>query len=222
MKTFMPTKIALIKTSLSSRNQLGKSLRSKSSLRLALISLAALSFVLTACSSSSSSQTATSIATSTTEAVAPESTSTTLEPESGVGRLSYVYGPIVGDCIDLRSMATGKATTITPVPTQDASLKSDKDVMLRLSCDLPHQYEVIAVFEGPPEASSPEQLIALAKRKCPAEFLNYLGTSYSTSSLEMGWVIPPENQRNRGVRITGCVVYDPDGKLVGSVKDSKR
>lgn len=192
------------------------------SLRYALPLIVASAILFSACSSSSSSQTATSISTTTSSTVAPESTSTTIEPESGVGRLSYVYGPIVGDCIDLRSMATGKARTITPVPTQDASLKSDKDVMLRLSCDLPHQYEVIAVFDGPPEASSAEQLIALAKRKCPAEFLNYLGTSYSKSSLEMGWVIPPENQRNRGVRIVGCTVFDPKGKLVGSVRDTKR
>jgi hypothetical protein len=40
--------------------------------------------------------------------------------------------------------------------------------------------------------------------------------------LEVGWVLPTEEQRNRGVQVIGCTAFDPKGKLTGSVKDSKR
>ena len=177
-----------------------------------------------ACSSSSSeSSTSTTASKSTTTTVAGPATTTTLEPEAGVGRISYVYGPEVGDCIDLRSVANGRAVTTRAVPTADATLKSDKDVMLRLSCELPHQYEVIAVPNaGLGPAPTTEQLLVAAKRLCPAAFKSYIGIAYPSSSLEAGWVLPNEEQRNRGVQTIGCTAFDPKGKLTGSVRDSRR
>jgi hypothetical protein len=104
-------------------------------------------------------------------------------------------------------------------------LKSDKDVMLRLSCELPHQYEVIATPSAglaPTPAPATEQFVAAAKKLCPAAFKTYVGIPYPGSSLEVGWVLPTEDQRNRGVQVIGCTAFDPKGKLTGSVKDSKR
>jgi hypothetical protein len=181
--------------------------------------------VLGACSSSSKSSTPSSTTTTTTTAAPGETTTTTLEPEAGVGRLSFVYGPAVGDCIDLRSMASGKAATTRAVPAVDATLKTEKDVILRLSCDLPHQYEVIATPTAELPATpgpSTEQLIVAAKKLCPAAFNSYVGIPYPSSSLEVGWVLPNDEQRNRGVQTIGCTAFDPKGKLTGSVKDSKR
>ena len=183
------------------------------------------SIALGACSSSSKSSSLSSSSSTTTTAAPGPTTTTTLEPEAGVGRISFVYGPVVGDCIDLRSVATGKAVTTRALPTADATMKSDKDVMLRLSCALPHQYEVIAVPNAG-LASTPtptnEQFTVAAKKLCPAAFKTYIGIPYPSSSLEFGWVLPTEEQRNRGVQTIGCTAFDPKGKLTGSVRDSKR
>jgi len=199
-------------------------LRSRPSV-LAAAGLVLGALVLGACSSSTKSS-ANGATTTTTTTVAPgETTTTTLEPEAGVGRLSFVYGPVVGECIDLRSVASGKAVTTRAVPTADATQKSDKDVILRLSCDLPHQYEVIATPNaGLPATPAPstEQFVSAAKKLCPAAFRTYVGIPYPSSSLEVGWVLPSQEQRARGVQTIGCTAFDPKGKLTGSVKESRR
>ena len=190
-----------------------------------LISGAALAGALSACSSTSSSQVSSEITTTTSTAKPQETTTTTLEPEAGVGRISFVYGPIVGDCIDHRSVATGRAVTVNALPVPDASIKSDKDVILRMSCDLPHQYEVISVAEaGLPTQPPPtyEQMVAIAKRKCPAAWSEYIGVTYSSSSLEVGWTIPTDEQRSRGIQTIGCLAFDPKGKTTGSLHESRR
>lgn len=189
-----------------------------------LLAVALVAAAIGSCSSSSSSSSNGSTSTTTTTAPGP-TTTTTLEPEAGLGRISFVYGPIVGDCIDLRSLATGKAVTTRATPAVDATMKSDRDVMLRLSCDLPHQYEVIATPNAGLPATptpTPEQFTNAARRLCPAAFKTYVGISYPGSALEVGWVLPTEEQRNRGVQVIGCTAFDPKGKLTESVKDSRR
>ena len=190
---------------------------------LAAIAVASLAIV--GCSSPSKSSSAAPTTSSTATTAPGPTTTTTLEPEAGVGRISFVYGPIVGDCIDLRSVATGKAVTTRAVPAADATMKSDKDVMLRLSCDLPHQYEVIATPEAglaPAPNPTAEQFTTAAKKLCTDAFKTYVGIPYPSSSLEVGWVLPTEEQRNRGVQVIGCTAFDPKGKLTGSIRDSKR
>jgi len=148
-----------------------------------------------------------------------------MEPEAGAGRISFVYGPTVGDCVDHRSVASGKPVTVNKLPIPDGSIKAEKDVIFRLSCDLPHQYEIIEVTEaGLPSQPPPttEQFLAMAKKKCPAAFTTYIGKSFSSSSLEVGWILPTEEQRNRGIQFIGCTAFDPKGKMVGSVRDSQR
>jgi len=197
------------------------------SIAAAVIVLAiSLAFTITSCSSSSSSQsTVERQATSSTTASTVAGPPTTLEPEAGVGRVAFVYGPVVGECVDHRSVASGRAVTVSAVPTQDGSIRTDKDVIFRLSCDLPHQYEVIAAVEAglpadPPPAT--ETLVAVAKKSCPAAFATYVGVTYSRSALEVGWILPTQEQRTRGVQTIGCTAFDPNGKLTGSVRDSNR
>jgi hypothetical protein len=166
-----------------------------------------------------------SVTTTTAPTPSSSTTSTTMEPESGVGRLSYVYGPSVGDCIDLRSMATGRAVTTRATPAQDATQKSDKDVILRLGCDLPHQYEVMAVLDaGLPRDPAPtlEQLAVVARKRCPSTFESFVGVGYPESALEIGWILPSPEQLGRGVQTFGCLVYEPGGKMTGSVRGSRR
>jgi len=166
-----------------------------------------------------------SATTTTAPAASAPTTSTTMEPEGGVGRLSYVYGPSVGDCIDLRSMATGRAVTTRATPGQDATQRSDKDVILRLGCDLPHQYEVMAVLDaGLPRDPAPtlDQLALVARKRCPATFASYIGIGYPESALEIGWILPSPDQMGRGVQTFGCLAYDPNGKMTGAVRGSRR
>ena len=181
--------------------------------------------VASACTTSSKPAAKSSPTTAPSTTVPGPSPTTTLEPEAGAGRLSFVYGPTVGDCIDLRSVATGRAVTTRTVPAQDATQKSETDVILRLGCDLPHQYEVMAVLEaGLPREPAPtlEQLAAAAKRKCPATVAPYVGIGYPESALEIGWILPSAEQLGRGSQTIGCLAYDPKGKLTGAVRDSRR
>lgn len=178
-----------------------------------------------ACTTSSKPADKSVTTTSTSTTTPGPTTSTTLEPEAGVGRIAFVYGPSVGDCIDLRSVATGRAVTTRAVPGQDATQKSDKDVILRLGCDLPHQYEVMAVLEaGLPKDPAPtlDQLATVAKKKCASTFSPYVGIGYPESSLEIGYILPGPEPLSRGVQTFGCLAYDAKGKLVGSVRDSRR
>ena len=80
------------------------------------------------------------------------------------------------------------------------------------------------VEAGLPKDPAPtlDQLAAAAKKKCPATFAPYVGIGYPESSLEIGWILPSAEQLGRGVQTIGCLAYDPKGKLIGAVHNSKR
>jgi hypothetical protein len=165
--------------------------------------------------------------TTTTSAAASEgqATTTTVEPEAGVGALLYVYTPVVGDCIDHRTMIDGRASTTRTTPEQNASLRAGDQVIVRLDCELPHQYEVISVdmtevAKAPPQSA--EAYNELAKRICPAQFGTAVGRPYQDSVLEFGWIAPTGDQQDKGIAFLGCLAFDPKGKLTASVRGSGR
>ena len=150
-------------------------------------------------------------------------TSTTAEPDASEGKELFVYAPEEGDCIDLRATGDQGAATTRALPDANATPHGSKELILRLDCNLPHQYEVIAVVPaGLPGTPDEPALIAAAKQLCPPAFAAYVGTPYQDSSLEVGWVLPSEEQRARKVQQIGCLAFDPAGKLVGSVRGSAR
>lgn len=150
-------------------------------------------------------------------------TTTTAEPPASAGREFFVYAPVEGDCIDLRATADGGSATTRDRPDVDATPRSKNELILRLPCELPHQYEVIAVVDaGLPRDASDEALVDVAKRECPAAFATYVGVPYQDSQLEVGWVLPSTDQRARGAQQIGCLAFDPDGKLTGSVRGTAR
>lgn len=152
----------------------------------------------------------------------PTST-TTAEPPASAGKELFVYAPVEGDCIDLRATADGGAATTRERPDVDATPRNKNELILRLPCDLPHQYEVIAVVDaGLPKGASDEALVAVAKTKCPAAFATFVGIPYQDSDLEVGWVLPSADQRARGAQQIGCLAFDPAGKLTGSVRGTAR
>ncbi|HEY6531726.1 MAG TPA: hypothetical protein VIY72_05445 [Acidimicrobiales bacterium] len=164
----------------------------------------------------------------TTSSTTPEAlpqTTTTSEPAAGVGKEFFVYAPVEGDCIDLRATGPDGATTTRAVPEEDATIRGTNQLILRLDCGLPHQYEVIAVV-GPdlPKTPTPDDvaLVSAAKQLCPPVFATYVGTPYQDSELEVGWILPTGEQRRRGVLQIGCLAFDPEGKLIGSVRGSGR
>jgi hypothetical protein len=177
-----------------------------------------------ACSTTSGGTPVTLSTTTTAGAADPgPTTSTTAEPDASEGKELFVYAPEEGDCIDLRATGDQGATTTRALPDPNATPHGSKELILRLDCDLPHQYEVIAVVgAGLPGTPDEAALIAAAKQLCPAAFAAYVGTPYQDSSLEVGWVLPSEEQRARRVQQIGCLAFDPTGKLVGSVRGSAR
>jgi hypothetical protein len=183
--------------------------------------------VATACGSSTSASVSKIDPTTTTTAAASDTPqpTTTLEPEASTGTMLYVYTPIVGDCIDHRTIINGKASTTRTTPDPNATLRSSGQVIVRLSCDLPHQYEVLwvdttEVAKSPPE--SPEAFGELAKRVCPEQFASSIGRPYQDSSLDYGWISPTVDQLAQGIQFLGCLAFDPKDKLTGSVRSSNR
>lgn len=177
-----------------------------------------------ACSTTSGGTPVTLSTTTTAGAVDPgPTTSTTAEPAASEGKQLFVYAPEEGDCIDLRATGDQGATTTRALPDANATPHGSKELILRLDCSLPHQYEVIAVvpagLSGTPDEGA---LITAAKQLCPPAFTAYVGTPYQDSSLEVGWVLPSAEQRARKIQQIGCLAFDPKGKLVGSVRGSAR
>ena len=187
--------------------------------------LATTLLVVAACGSSTpKSATRLTVTTTTIASPGPETT-TTLEPEGGVGRQFFVYSPTAGECVDLRAMVDGRAVTTRALPGIDGTPKGTKQLILRLDCNLPHQYEVIgAVTAGLPTNPEPTnaELVLAAKRLCPATFASYVGIPYQTSTLEVGWILPSADQLARGNQTIGCTALDPKAKLVGTIIDAKR
>ncbi len=205
-----------------------RSTRSRSLLSAIVVATISLFALVTAgCGNSTSASVRKIDPTTTTTAAAPDTpqTTTTLEPEAGVGTMLYVYTPVVGDCIDHRTMINGKASTTRATPDPNASLRASGQVIVRLPCDLPHQYEVIWVdstdiAKSPPQ--SPDAFGELAKRVCPEQFATSIGRAYQDSALDYGWIAPTGDQQALGIAFLGCLAFDPKGKLTSTVRDSNR
>ena len=192
---------------------------------LLALSIGALTTVACGTGGSTGTSSGSSAPTTTAVAAAGPTTTTTVEPEGGVGRMFYVYGPSVGDCIDLRRLANRQAVTTRVKPGVDATPKGDDQVIIRFGCDLPHQYEVLSVIDGGIPAGTPvtsEALTATAKRRCPSAFPAYIGAPYQSSRYEVGWILPDAASMGRGAQSIGCLAFNADGKLTGSVRATNR
>ncbi len=182
--------------------------RARASLPVVLAGAAVLTALLSACSGKDTNQTST-----TTGAPPPTETTTTTEAPLEAGKQIFVYVPAVGDCFDKRKVA-GQANKQT-------------EIVLKLDCTLPHQYEVFGVVDytlpDPKDLTYPgdELLRRFAKTECPKQYQAYVGQAYELSKYEIGYVIPPEANWPSNRKI-GCTVVDGTGnRLATSVKDAK-
>lgn len=191
---------------------------------LALVTLAVVATVAVTACSTTSGGTPVTLSTTTTAGADGPTTTTTAEPAADAGTQLFVYAPVEGDCIDVRTTTDdGGAATTPGRPDEDATPRGEQQLVLRLDCQLPHQYEVIAVVEADPASeATDEALTAEAKRLCPSAFEPYIGTPYQASGLEVGWSLPTGEQQARGSRQIGCVAFDPEGKLTESVRGTGR
>lgn len=190
----------------------------------ALLVAALAAIGLGACSTTSGGTPVTLSTTTTAGAADPgPTTSTTAEPDASQGKQLFVYAPQEGDCIDLRATGDGGAATTRSQPDANATPHGSTELILRLDCNLPHQYEVIAVVD-PGIAGEPDDaaLITAAKQLCPPAFAGFVGKPYQDSTLEAGWFLPSAEQRARKIHQIGCLVFDPAGKLTGSVRGTGR
>jgi hypothetical protein len=163
---------------------------------LIIVLACALGMVAAACSGEDAAP-----APETTTTAAPETTTTTEPPlEAGTQHQPLYFVPTVGLCFDRRK-----------VPGPD---NKQVDVILEVGCELLHQYEIFAIVDYPlPEDGDTtwpgdEAVRNVARAQCPATFDEYIGKAYETSELEIGHLLPPED--NFAVNQTiGCYVYDP-------------
>ncbi len=106
------------------------------------------------------------------------------------------------------------------VDDPEAEEISDVDV---LPCTEPHDSEVYAAMDIAAGAYPGEEAVdTMAQDFCLAEFQPYVGTDYSVSALDVGYLTPTPTSWTLGNdREILCTVYRVDGeKLSTSVKDS--
>lgn len=152
----------------------------------------------------------------TTTTVAPSTTTTTIEPALEEGRQvdPLYYVPAIGDCFDRRQ-----------VPGAD---NKQVDIILRLDCQLAHQFEIYATVEfalpedGDTTWPGDDAVRQVARSQCAPPFDEYVGMPYETSKLEIGYLLPPED--NFGVnQLIGCYVFDPaHDRSAGSAQGAAR
>jgi hypothetical protein len=90
-------------------------------------------------------------------------------------------------------------------------------------CDDPHDLEVFALVELP-EGPYPGDsgLSDAAQPACADRFAAYVGVEPAESVLATGFLIPSEDGWDGGDREVVCLLYDPDGRLQGSMRATQR
>lgn len=173
------------------------------------VTAAAFALVLAGCGASGSSA-------DNDEAMASESpaaASATPEADTVVAENEEEAAPETVDAVDLK---VGNCLIDDP----DAEEVSDVEV---LPCTQPHDSEVYAAMDIDAGVYPGEEAVdTMAQDFCLAEFQPYIGTEYSVSALDVGYLTPTPSSWTLGNdREILCTVYRVDGeKLSTSVKNS--
>jgi hypothetical protein len=122
-----------------------------------------------------------------------------------------------GNAADLR---VGDCFNVPAVETEV------KDVQHQ-PCNETHTAEVFFVVDNPAGASDPyptsDARQEYVKSVCVQPFIDYVGTSYENSKLEINWFSPTQDGWSKGDRTYTCFVVQSDSApLTGSVKGSKQ
>ncbi|MEX0797248.1 MAG: septum formation family protein [Acidimicrobiia bacterium] len=126
----------------------------------------------------------------------------------GGGGSSSIFEVEVGHCFD---------------DPADLAEVSEVEVV---SCDEPHDKEVSdlpAYPAGPDDAYPGDAVIdAWASEACIGSFGAYVGISYEESVLVVGTLSPRAGTWEDGDREVICILYEPEQKLTGSMRNSGR
>lgn len=115
--------------------------------------------------------------------------------------------PKVGDCFDDQELWDGT--------------ESDEPVDA-MPCSQAHQFEAFDDFALPDgEYPGDEKALDLAFAGCRERFQAFVGSIYQASELDVAVLWPDEDRWDYDRNVL-CVVYDPAGKVTGSLADSER
>jgi hypothetical protein len=112
----------------------------------------------------------------------------------------------VGDCLnDSSVVTTEEVTEVSTVPL--------------VTCDKPHDTEVVSsvLFEDG-DYPGDDAVLARGDEECVAAFEEYIGFSYADSVYDYGYYLPTEESWAGGDREILCTVYDPAGKINGTLE----
>jgi hypothetical protein len=106
----------------------------------------------------------------------------------------------VGHCIDRTPANTFETLPVVP-------------------CVQPHDVEVYAI-RGLGRGGWPgdKALTDRADKACRPPFEAYVGVPYDESTLEISWYLPTQSSWRVGDREVTCILHDPAGRLVGTMK----
>jgi hypothetical protein len=141
-------------------------------------------------------------------AVAPSATPTPTPPpdaEPGTESTTVDIGALEpGDCIDGEAGPSVESAQLIP-------------------CDRPHDEEVIGLRDLPAGPWPGEKTVdRWADEACVPVFRSYVGIPVDRSRLGLGWYAPVKEGWEDGDNQVVCVAYNPDGKLTGTVRGSRR
>jgi hypothetical protein len=115
----------------------------------------------------------------------------------------------VGDC--LADSLPGEGEEIFSVQT--------------LPCSEPHSEEIFAtvtVPDGDGDFPGMEAIGAQAEGLCVADFEDFVGLPYEESAFYVGLITPSKESWSQGDRSILCTIYDPAGKVSGSLRGVER
>jgi hypothetical protein len=116
-----------------------------------------------------------------------------------------------GDCLDDPALA-GAETEAT-----------ESETVTLTSCASPHGFEVYAVLQVSGDDYPGEAAIDTEAEGCFPRFLDFVGTAYAESDLEVYYYFPTERSWDLlGDRSILCLVTDPAGAVTGSLEGARR
>ncbi len=126
---------------------------------------------------------------------------------AGSAVVSDVFAMKVGDCLNDGDSAEGD-DIVTRVPI--------------VKCSVSHDSEVIAsiTLKGADSAYPGDDAVKrTADRRCNAPYEAFTGATLKTTTLDYTYYFPSAAGWKAGDRQILCVVYDPDGRVTGSLED---
>lgn len=90
-------------------------------------------------------------------------------------------------------------------------------------CSEPHTFEVYAEHRMPGSVFPGEdETVDEASVECSDAFGSFVGISYDDSTLDLFYLYPTEDSWDEGDRIVSCLITDPDGPTVGTLRGAAR